>query len=234
MVYRLQSRVYSYIVLTFVFLLLSFVPTTTLQILNVASATLESGGDGDIRNNGNGDTGEGGDDSGGDVGDWDSGDGGRDQPEPGPNPRPETNPDPDPNPRLVADPTPPTDLCEENPKAEGCAPEPPVDPCIEDPTTEGCKPTPPGCNCPPRQSCPQIACEPPVSLVTPPLLVQEPPDDDCLYDPSLPKCASIDGKCPEGFNMNEDGQCYPDKPCPLGFARVDNDESGACLPVDQM
>ena len=30
--------------------------------------------------------------------------------------------------------------------------------------------------------------------------------------------------------MNEDGQCYPDKPCPPGFARADNDESGACLP----
>jgi hypothetical protein len=172
LIYCLQSRVYSYIALTFVFLLLSFVPTTTFQILNVVSATLESGG--------------GGDDSGGDVGDWDSGDGGGDQPEPGPNLGPELNPDPDPNPGLVADPTPkpPTDPCEENPKAEGCAP--------------------------------------------------EPPDDDCLYDPSLPKCASIDGKCPEGFNMNEDGQCYPDKPCPLGFARVDNDESGACLPVDQV
>ena len=38
------------------------------------------------------------------------------------------------------------------------------------------------------------------------------------------------GKCPEGFNMNEDGQCYPDKPCPPGYARADNDESGACLP----
>jgi hypothetical protein len=32
--------------------------------------------------------------------------------------------------------------------------------------------------------------------------------------------------------MNENGQCYPDKPCPPGFARADNDESGACLPVD--
>ena len=236
MIYCLQSRVYSYIVLTFVFLLLSFVPTTAFQILNVVSATLESGGGGDISNNGNGNTGAGGDDSGGDVGDLDSGNGGGDQPEPGPNPGPEPNPDPDPNPGLVADPTPkpPTDPCEENPKAEGCAPEPPVDPCIEDHTIEGCKPTPPGCNCPPGQPCPQIACKPPANLVTPPPLVPEPLDDDCLYDPSLPKCASIDGKCPEGFNMNEDGQCYPDKPCPLGFARVDNDESGACLPVDQV
>src|SRR3712207_7137409 len=37
----------------------------------------------------------------------------------------------------------------------------------------------------------------------------------------------INGKCPEGFNMNEAGQCYPDKPCPPGYARADNDESGA-------
>ena len=60
----------------------------------------------------------------------------------------------------------------------------------------------------------------------------EPPDDDCLFDPSLPKCKPINGKCPEGFNMNEAGQCFPDKPCPPGYARADNDESGACLPLN--
>jgi hypothetical protein len=119
----------------------------------------------------------------------------------------------------------------ENPEAEGCTPEPPVDPCVESPTAEGCEPTPPGCNCPPGQPCPQIACVPPANLVTPPPRVPEPPDDDCLYDPSLPKCAPINGECPEGFNMNEDGQCYPDKPCPPGYARAENDESGACLPL---
>jgi hypothetical protein len=32
--------------------------------------------------------------------------------------------------------------------------------------------------------------------------------------------------------MNEDGQCFPDKPCPPGYARADNDESGACLPLN--
>jgi hypothetical protein len=31
--------------------------------------------------------------------------------------------------------------------------------------------------------------------------------------------------------MNEDGQCFPDKPSPPGYARADNDESGACLPL---
>lgn len=140
--------------------------------------------------------------------------GGGDQPDPEPEPEldpdPQPDPDPDPDPGFVGDPD-PIDPCEENPEAEGCAPEPPVDPCIEDPTTEGCES--PG-------------------LITPPPRIPEPPDDDCIYDPSLPKCAPIDGKCPEGFNMNEDGQCYPDKPCPPGFARVDNDESGTCLPVN--
>ena len=57
------------------------------------------------------------------------------------------------------------------------------------------------------------------------------PDDDCLFDPSLPKCAPEDGKCPAGFAMNENGQCYPRKPCPPGFERRDDDETGTCHPT---
>jgi hypothetical protein len=57
------------------------------------------------------------------------------------------------------------------------------------------------------------------------------PDDDCLFDPSLPKCSPIDGKCPAGFLMNEDEQCFPDKPCPAGFTKYDEDETGACYPI---
>jgi hypothetical protein len=57
------------------------------------------------------------------------------------------------------------------------------------------------------------------------------PDDDCLFDPSLPKCSPIGGKCPVGFLMNEDEQCFPDKPCPAGFTKRDEDETGACYPV---
>ena len=153
-----------------------------------------------------GDTGGGGDDGGGD-----NGGGGGEEPEP----EPEPQPDPSPDPGFVAE---PVDPCVENPAAEGCAPEPPIDPCIENPSAEGCglQPTPPGT---------------PLGLVTP-SRVPEPSDDDCLYDPSLPKCAPINGVCPEGFNMNEDGQCFPDKPCPPGYALADNDESGACLPIN--
>jgi hypothetical protein len=58
------------------------------------------------------------------------------------------------------------------------------------------------------------------------------PDDDCLFDPSLPKCSPIEGKCPAGFLMNEDEQCFPDKPCPAGFTNHDEDETGTCYPVD--
>jgi hypothetical protein len=57
------------------------------------------------------------------------------------------------------------------------------------------------------------------------------PDDDCLFDTALPKCAPTAGKCPPGFLMNEEAQCFPDKPCPPGFTRPDEDETGACHPV---
>ena len=58
------------------------------------------------------------------------------------------------------------------------------------------------------------------------------PDRDCLFDPSLPKCAPNEtGKCPEGFGMNGDGQCFPrhDR-CPEGYHSHEDDESGRCIP----
>jgi hypothetical protein len=60
------------------------------------------------------------------------------------------------------------------------------------------------------------------------------PDGDCLFDPSLPKCTPDEnGNCPEGFNMNEDGQCFPahDR-CPEGYHSHEDDESGKCIPDD--
>ncbi|MDN5868762.1 MAG: hypothetical protein L0H55_15365 [Candidatus Nitrosocosmicus sp.] len=57
------------------------------------------------------------------------------------------------------------------------------------------------------------------------------PDGDCLFDPSLPKCAPDEnGNCPEGFAMNEDGQCFPRGGCPEDYHAVDDDESGRCIP----
>ncbi|MDF0680749.1 MAG: hypothetical protein P0116_07285 [Candidatus Nitrosocosmicus sp.] len=59
----------------------------------------------------------------------------------------------------------------------------------------------------------------------------ESPDNDCLFDPSLPKCAPDEsGDCPEGFNMNEDEQCFPKhNGCPDGYHSVDDDETGRCI-----
>jgi len=58
------------------------------------------------------------------------------------------------------------------------------------------------------------------------------PDDDCLFDPSFPKCVpGQNGLCPDGFNMNEDGNCFPNKPCPSGYAKLDYDETGRCWSV---
>jgi hypothetical protein len=56
------------------------------------------------------------------------------------------------------------------------------------------------------------------------------PDRDCLFDPSLPKCVAVDGKCPEGFNQNGYGQCVPEGGCPKGYHTVDDDETGRCIP----
>jgi hypothetical protein len=57
------------------------------------------------------------------------------------------------------------------------------------------------------------------------------PNDDCLFNPALTKCAPIAGKCPPGFLMNEEEQCFPDKQCPPGFSKLDEDETGTCYPV---
>ena len=53
----------------------------------------------------------------------------------------------------------------------------------------------------------------------------------CL-NPSLSKCAPDEsGNCPEDFNMNEDGQCFPKHAgCPDGYHSVDDDETGRCIP----
>ena len=59
------------------------------------------------------------------------------------------------------------------------------------------------------------------------------PDGDCMFDPSLPKCAPDEnGNCPEGFYMNGYEQCFPahDGGCPVGYHSADDDETGRCIP----
>lgn len=60
------------------------------------------------------------------------------------------------------------------------------------------------------------------------------PDRDCLFNASLEKCnPDKDGNCPKDFNLNEDGNCFPDHHetgCPSGTHGVDDDETGQCYP----
>jgi len=63
------------------------------------------------------------------------------------------------------------------------------------------------------------------------------PDGDCLFNASLPKCdPDKDGNCPKDFNLNEDGNCFPDHSdggCPEGTHGVDDDETGQCYDNDE-
>ena len=61
------------------------------------------------------------------------------------------------------------------------------------------------------------------------------PDDSCLFHPEQMKCKPdpITGKCPPGFSMNVKQHCYPNRPCPNGFERHKDDETGACYPIQK-
>jgi hypothetical protein len=60
-------------------------------------------------------------------------------------------------------------------------------------------------------------------------------EEVCRFTPNHPICApDEDGECGEGFNMNEDGQCFPDEPCPSGFHRANDDETGACISEEDL
>lgn len=59
------------------------------------------------------------------------------------------------------------------------------------------------------------------------------PDKSCAFNPDkLEKCKPDEnGNCPKGFSHNESGNCFPSGPCPKGFVRHDDDESGKCFPT---
>jgi hypothetical protein len=56
----------------------------------------------------------------------------------------------------------------------------------------------------------------------------------CYFEPNNEACDPVDGKCPEGFGFNDDGQCIPHGECPEGYARVDDDETGTCYAEDEI
>jgi len=57
--------------------------------------------------------------------------------------------------------------------------------------------------------------------------------DPCLLDPSDDSCPKPDPEtqeCPEGYNMNEDGNCFPEHDsCPRGTHSHEDDETGRCI-----
>jgi hypothetical protein len=60
-------------------------------------------------------------------------------------------------------------------------------------------------------------------------------EEICRFTPSHPICApNEDGECDDGFNMNEEEQCFPDQDCPSGFHRPNDDETGACISEDDL
>lgn len=108
---------------------------------------------------------------------------------------------------------------EPEPEVTPKEPEPEPEPQPKDNTCMGGPPGIDGC--------------PPVAEV-PPAEDEGVPDDDCLFHPNLPKCASDNGVCPEGFFQNEDANCVPEHPngCPEGFHSHEDDETGQCIPND--
>ena len=63
--------------------------------------------------------------------------------------------------------------------------------------------------------------------------LNQPPIDPCLLDPdNSPTCPPpVDGRCPEGYAMNESGNCFPrHERCPTGYHSHEDDESGRCIP----
>ena len=52
----------------------------------------------------------------------------------------------------------------------------------------------------------------------------------CLFYPDSEHCQQKNGECPKGHVMNGNFGCFPNKDCPDGLWRADDDESGACVP----
>jgi hypothetical protein len=53
----------------------------------------------------------------------------------------------------------------------------------------------------------------------------------CAFNPEDKRCTPDPKKgCPPGFGTNEAGQCFPLGPCPSGYHRANDDETGRCVP----
>ena len=53
----------------------------------------------------------------------------------------------------------------------------------------------------------------------------------CAFNPEDKRCTPDPEKgCPPGFGTNKAGQCFPLGPCPSGYHRANDDETGRCVP----
>jgi hypothetical protein len=102
-----------------------------------------------------------------------------------------------------------------------------------------CSKTPDDPSCPPPKTVAAVDCiANPTDPSCPPAVakaaVTSPPapDDSCLFHPEQEKCGpDQSGNCPSGFLLNGKGHCFPDKKCPKGFEKQNNDETGTCHPI---
>jgi hypothetical protein len=111
---------------------------------------------------------------------------------------------------------------------------------VNPPTSKvDCSKTPDDPSCPPPKLVAPVDCVTnPTDPSCPPLVakaaVTSPPgpDDSCLFHPEQEKCKpDQSGNCPSGFLLNGKGHCFPDKKCPKGFEKQNNDETGTCHPI---
>jgi hypothetical protein len=79
---------------------------------------------------------------------------------------------------------------------------------------------------------PPIECDPQDTNCDGEVIIPDP--TPCLLDPSDPSCPEPDpttGECPPGYNLNEDGNCFPEHDrCPTGYHSHEDDETGRCIP----
>ncbi|MGE5662363.1 MAG: hypothetical protein ACM3X1_08980, partial [Ignavibacteriales bacterium] len=55
-------------------------------------------------------------------------------------------------------------------------------------------------------------------------------DNNCHYDPSVPKCTSEGSKCSDEYGIKDDGQCLPTRDnCLIGANSNEDDKNGGCL-----
>jgi hypothetical protein len=139
----------------------------------------------------------------------------------------------------------PTNSGDQSPSTDGNPPPqpPPIQTLLPvNPQTSevDCNKTPNDPSCPPRKTVAPVdcianptdpSCPPPVARTT---VVPRPhPDESCLLHPEQEKCKpDQSGNCPSGFLLNRKGHCFPDKKCPKGFEKQNNDETGTCHPIE--